>query len=186
MENIANVGGQLVGVSASQLVQSFFTLLFAGIALRLLMNAVAAFRSARKNNPVFSRSEVAAYVEAQMLSIQNVLEDGGIEWTEEVHFQWLLYLCRKIRVRHRIVIVDNRRYEAAGFTNVDEFWRKADLRLGASPDVAKRAEDGTPIWTKTETADLARDVLADAKLLVQNKKRRMSLPTDVHRFRKNG
>ena len=186
MENITNIGGQLVGVSAPQLVQSFFTLLFAGIAMRLMMNAVSAFRSARKDNPVFSRAEVCTYIEAQMASIQNILEDGGIPWTEEVHFQWLLYLCRKIRVRHRIILVEGRRYEAAGFTNADEFWRKADLRLGASPDVAKRAEDGTPIWTKTETSDLAREVLADAKLLVQNKKRRMSLPTEVHRFRKNG
>lgn len=182
---VINFGGQMFGVSAPKFVQSFFALLACLIMVRLLINAFKAFKEARKENCVFSREEVKTFISSQMQSIQNILEDGGIDYNDRVAFQWLLYLCRKIRVRQRIVLVDHKRYEAAGFTKMEDFWKKADLRLGESCDVCHRMEDGTPIWQKTETLRLAQDVLADAKGVAQHGyKRRMSLPTEYHKFRR--
>lgn len=179
---IVNFGGQLFGVSAPRYVQSFFALLACLIMLRLLLNSFKAFKEARKNNCVFSRKEVQELLESELLQIQNILEDAGIKWEEPLAYQWLLYLARKIRVRARIVLVDNRRYEAAGFTKLDDFWRKADLRLGASADVATRMEDGTVNWQKTETLKICQEVIANAKAVARSSKFGLSTPVDFHRI----
>ena len=75
----------------------------------------------------------------------------------------MLFLARKIRVRARIILVNGQRYEAAGYSNIHEFFSKADLRLGESVDIASRAKDGTPNWQRTETMKIAGEVISVAK-----------------------
>lgn len=187
MENqIVNWGGALFSASTPKLLQGFMTLFCVLLAVRLLRNAYVAFRESRSETPVFSRNEMAQFISAEMRQIQNILEDAGIDWNDDIAFQWMLFLARKIRVRARIVLVNGQRYEAAGFSNIHEFFAKADLRLGESVDVASRAKDGTPNWQRTETMKIAGEVISIAKEVARNVgSRSMSTPTEYHRFCRN-
>ena len=183
--NIFSIAGVLFASKNANFLQSFFTFFLAFATLSALASAVKAFRAARRDNPVFSRSEVRQFVESQIASIQNTLEDAGVDWDKDTAFQWVLYLCRKIKIRQRIVLVNRKRYEAPGFTNLDEFFKKADFRLQGT-DVADRADDGTPKWFRTEVAEMAKDVLATARDLAKNRGvRDMSTPCEYHRFKQN-
>lgn len=186
MENqVFNFAGVLFSSKNAGLLQSFFTFFCAFAALSALVSAVKAFRSARKDNPVFSNSEVRQFVESQMESIQSTLEDAGVDWNPDTAFQWALYLCRKIKIRQRIVLVSRKRYEAPGFTSVEGFFKKADFRLRGT-DVADRAADGTPKWFKTEANEMAKEVLAVARDLAKNRGTRdMDTPCEYHRFKQN-
>lgn len=186
MENsVFNVGGVLFSAKNAGFLQMFFTFFLAFAALSALVSAVKAFRAARKDNPVFSRGEVRQFVESQMVSIQSTLEDAGVDWDENTAYQWLLFLCRKIKVRQQIVLVSRKRYEAPGFASIHEFMKKADLRL-AGTDVADRAADGTPKWFRTEVAEAAKEVQATARDLSKNRgTRNMATPCEYHRFKQN-
>jgi hypothetical protein len=186
MENsIFNVGGILFSAKNANFLQAFFTFFLAFAALSALASAVKAFRAARKDNPVFSRGEVQAFIESQMSSIQSTLEDAGVDWDKDTAYQWLLFLCRKIKVRQQIVLVARKRYEAPGFADLHTFMKKADLRLSGT-DVADRAADGTPKWFRTEVAEMAKDVQAIARDLAKNRgTRNMSTPCEYHRFKQN-
>lgn len=81
-------------------------------------------------------------------------------------------------------MVGGKRYEAPGFTGIHDFYKKADFRLGASTDVAVRAEDGTPKWERTQTLSLAKDVQSTAREVARlHVQRRMTLPTEYLRFK---
>lgn len=185
MENqVVNVGGILLGMKNAQLFQTLFTFLMAFGALALLVSAYSQFKRKRQENPVFSRAEVRAFIEAQLRSVQITLEDGGVVWDDFTAYQWMLYLCRKIKVRQDIVVVGGKRYEAPGFNNIHEFVKRADFRLGASTDVAVRAEDGTPKWERTQTLSLAKDVQSTAREVARlHIQRRMTLPTEYLKFK---
>lgn len=181
--NVFSIAGALFASKNANFLQAFFMFFLTFAALSALVSAVKAFRVARKDNPVFSRGEVRQFVESQMQSIQSTLEDAGVDWNENTAYQWLLYLCRKIKVRQRIVLVNRKRYEAPGFSSFQEFLKKADLRLSGT-DVADRAADGTPKWVRTEVAEVAKDVQAAARDLAKNRGvRRMSTPCEYHWFK---
>ena len=183
--NVFNVGGVLFSAKNAGFLQSFFVFFLTFAALSALVSAVKAFRTARKDNPVFSRSEVRAFIENQLNSIQSTLEDSGVDWNEEVAYQWLLFLCRKIKIRQQIVLVARKRYEAPGFADIHTFMKKADLRLSGT-DVADRAADGTPKWFRTEVAEMAKEVLSTARDLAKNRGTRdMATPCEYHRFKQN-
>lgn len=182
--NIVNIGGILLGMKNAQLFQTLFSFLMAFGALALLVSAYRQFREKRQENPVFSGKEVKAFVEAQLKSIQITLEDGGVEWNDFTAYQWALYLCRKIKVKQDIFVVGQKRYESPGFSNIHEFFKKADFRLGANTDVAVRAEDGTPKWERTTTLSLAKDVQSTAREVARlHVQRRMTLPTEYLKFK---
>lgn len=182
--NVVNIGGLLFSMKNGQLFQTLFTFLMAFGALALLVSAYNQFRKKRQENPVFSCEEVRSFVEAQLRSIQITLEDGGVVWDDFTAFQWLLYLCRKIKIRQDVFVVGGKRYEAPGFSNIHEFYKKADFRLGASTDVAVRAEDGTPKWERTQTLSLAKDVQSTAREVARlHVQRRMTLPTEYLKFK---
>ena len=185
MENqIVNIGGLLLGMKDAKLFQTLFSFLMAFGALALLVSAYSQFRKKRQENPVFSCEEVRTFVEAQVRSLQITLEDGGVEWDDFTAYQWTLYLCRKIKIRQDIFVVGGKRYEAPGFTRIHEFMKKADFRLGASVDVAVRAEDGTPKWERTTTHSLAKDVQSTAREVARlHMQRRMTLPTEYLKFK---
>lgn len=185
MENqIVNIGGILFSMKNGALFQTLFTFLMAFGALALLVSAYKQFREKRRENPVFSNKEVREFVEAQLRSIQITLEDAGVSWDDFTSYQWLLYLCRKIKIRQEVFVVGGKRYEAPGFTGIHDFYKKADFRLGASTDVAVRAEDGTPKWERTQTLSLAKDVQSTAREVARlHVQRRMSLPTEYLRFK---
>ena len=78
MENqVVNWGGALFSASTPKLLQGFMTLFCVLLAVRLLRNAYVAFRESRSENPVFSRGEMARFIESEMRQIQNILEDAG-------------------------------------------------------------------------------------------------------------
>ena len=182
--NIVNVGGILLAMKNRALFQSLFTFLMAFGALALLVSAYRQFKENRQENPVFSGKEVRTFVEAQLRSIQITLEDAGVDWDDFTSYQWLLYLCRKIKIRQEVLVVGQKRYEAPGFNNINEFLKRADFRLGASVDVAVRAEDGTPKWERTTTLSLAKDVQSTAREVARlHVQRRMTLPTEYLRFK---
>ena len=185
MENqIVNFGGLLLGMKDARLFQTLFSFLMAFGALALLVSAYKQFREKRKESPVFSNNEVRDFVEDQLRSIQITLEDGGVKWDDFTAMQWMLFLCRKIKIRQEIFVVDQKRYEAPGFTSIHDFYKKGDFRLGASTDVAVRAEDGTPKWERTQTLSLAKDVQSTAREVARlHVQRRMTLPTEYLKFK---
>lgn len=181
---VVNVAGILLSMKNGHLFQMLFSFLMAFGALALLVSAYKQFQKKRQENPVFSGGEVRSFIEAQLRSVQITLEDGGVEWDDFTAYQWLLYLCRKIKIQQEIFVVGGKRYEAPGFAEIHEFMKKADFRLGASVDVAVRAEDGTPKWERTTTLSLAKDVQSTAREVARlHMQRRMTLPTEYLKFK---